>query len=96
MQYAEVSPTHKKEGRGFLQFRLVNMRDPIIMGFLRDGESPASGSSTYAPSSVSIRRVFKAYFGGSEWSGPISDLECAAASPLVSHWRSHRNDVMVM
>ena len=39
MQYAEVSPTHKKEGCGFLQFRLVNMRAPIIMGFLRNGKS---------------------------------------------------------
>jgi hypothetical protein len=36
-QYANRSPTHLKEGRGFLLFRLVNMRAPIIMAFLRGG-----------------------------------------------------------
>ena len=37
LQYANRSPTHLKEGRGFLLFRLVNMRAPIIMAFLRGG-----------------------------------------------------------
>ena len=40
MKYAHVSHTHINEGRGFLLFRLVNMRAPLIMGFLRGGESP--------------------------------------------------------
>ena len=39
LQYAKYSPTHMKEGRGSLNFRLVNMRDDIIMGFLRGGGS---------------------------------------------------------
>ena len=38
-QYAEVSPTHKHEGRGFLLFRLINMREPLIMGFLTGGKT---------------------------------------------------------
>ena len=38
-QYAEVSPTHKHEGRGFLLFRLINMREPVILGFLTGGET---------------------------------------------------------
>ena len=40
VKYAHVSHTHINEGRGFLLFRLVNMRAPLIMGFLRGGESP--------------------------------------------------------
>ena len=39
VQYAKVSPTHKSDGRGFLLFRLINMRDPVIIGFLRGGKS---------------------------------------------------------
>ena len=38
LQYANRSPTHLKEGRGYLLFRLVNMRAPIIMAFLRGGK----------------------------------------------------------
>ena len=38
VKYAEVSPTHKDEGRGSLLFRLINMREPVIMGFLTGGE----------------------------------------------------------
>ena len=36
-QYAKHSPTHLSEGKGSLQFRLVNMRADVIMGFLRGG-----------------------------------------------------------
>ena len=38
MQYAKHSPTHLSEGKGSLQFRLVNMRADVIMGFLRGGQ----------------------------------------------------------
>ena len=37
LQYAFASSTHLKDGRGYLLFRLVNMRAPIIMGFFRGG-----------------------------------------------------------
>ena len=44
LQYAMVSPTHMSEGKGSLNFRLVNMRDEIIMGFFRQGMLMGGGS----------------------------------------------------
>jgi hypothetical protein len=58
-QYANRSQTHMSEGRGSLQFRLVNIRQPLIFGLFRGGLDTSeetvmfwNGSITLAVSEV--------------------------------------------
>ena len=48
----------------------------------------------YIKLSIWCCRIFGAYTGCREWSGPVPELEWAPAGPPGTHWQSHRDDVI--